>query len=227
MNIDKQRLLRRLGYTFSDPELFELALTHRSVGNKNNERLEFLGDSILNYVVAEALYDRFPKAKEGQLSRLRAQLVKGATLAEIAKAFEIGDCLNLGVGELKSGGHRRESILADTVEALIAAIYIDGGAATCRERVLDWYQQRLAEVSLEDNQKDAKTLLQEYLQSKQLALPVYNVTEVTGEAHAQIFKVECEINLLVTCAEGIGSSRREAEQKAAHQALIALKVDIS
>ena len=226
MNIEKERLLKRLGYKFRDPALFELALSHRSVGAKNNERLEFLGDSLLNCIIAEALYHQFPKSKEGQLSRLRSQLVKGVTLASVAKDFELGACLNLGAGELKSGGYRRESILADTVEALIAAIYLDGGIEVCCERVLKWFKTRLSDATLESTQKDAKTRLQEFLQSRKAALPLYVIKNVIGEAHAQTFIIECQVSMLKNSTLCEGVSRREAEQAAASQALQALKVDI-
>jgi len=215
----------RLGYHFQDGELLTLALTHRSYGAGNNERLEFLGDAILNMVIAEKLYGLFPKAREGQLSRLRARLVRGVTLAEIGREFELGDHLRLGSGELKSGGFRRESILADAVESIIGAIHLDGGFEASRERVLAWFEQRLKDLSLEDTQKDAKTRLQEFLQSRQQALPVYEVISVTGEAHAQTFRVSCQVSLLPESCEGRGSSRRMAEQKAARAALVALGVE--
>ncbi len=220
-----EKLSRKLGYEFADQELAVLALTHRSYASNNNERLEFLGDSIVNYAIAEALYNQFPQAKEGQLSRLRARLVKGKTLAEIAREFELGDYLRLGSGELKSGGYRRESILADTVEALIAAIYLDGGMDRCRERILCWYESRLKNMSLEDTLKDPKTRLQEYLQSRQVILPVYAVLNVEGEAHEQTFTVSCIVAPLSNGCIGIGSSRRSAEQKAARQTLQELGVD--
>ncbi|MCL6417150.1 ribonuclease III [Aestuariirhabdus sp. Z084] len=220
-----EKLSRKLGYSFNDEQLALLALTHRSYASRNNERLEFLGDSIVNFTIAEALYDKFPQAKEGQLSRLRARLVKGKTLAELAREFELGDYLRLGSGELKSGGFRRESILADTVEALIGAIYLDRGMDACRDRVLDWYQSRLDSLSLDDTQKDPKTLLQELLQSRQAALPVYDVLDVEGEAHAQTFTVQCVVDLLSKKCVGIGSSRRGAEQQAARQVLRELGVD--
>lgn len=219
---DLARLQRRLGYEFSDLTHLQLALTHRSFGSQNNERLEFLGDSLLNMVIAERLYQIFPSAREGQLSRLRARLVKGVTLAEIAREFELGEYLSLGSGELKSGGFRRESILADTVESIIGAIYIDSGFDRCQERVLDWFDQRLQQLSLQDTQKDPKTRLQEYLQSRQHPLPQYEVASVEGEAHAQLFRVECAVPGLETKTIGNGGSRRLAEQQAAREALKAL-----
>ncbi|MBR9911692.1 MAG: ribonuclease III [Gammaproteobacteria bacterium] len=218
-NIGRQRLCHRLGYTFKDPGLFDLALTHRSFGAENNERLEFLGDSILNFVIGEWLFQRFSSAREGQLSRLRAQMVKGETLAEIAREFDLGPSLNLGEGELKSGGFRRESILADTVEAIIGAIYIDSGMAPARERVLAWYAERLDKLRLEGNRKDPKTELQELLQASKEPLPEYQVAEVTGEAHAQQFTVSCKISLLAEPTVASASSRRTAEKRAAAAAL--------
>jgi ribonuclease-3 len=219
-----ERLQRRLGYAFEESERLRLALSHRSVGAHNNERLEFLGDSILNFIIAQALFDKFPAAREGQLSRLRSQMVKGETLAEIAREFEIGPCLLLGEGEMKSGGQRRDSILADAVEAIIGAIYVEAGMQTCRERVLDWYQTRLATLSLDTPAKDAKTRLQEYMQSRQQPLPDYRVAEVDGEAHAQVFTVECHVSLLDTPERARASSRRVAEKKSAAQALKRLGV---
>ncbi|RKR06318.1 RNAse III [Kushneria sinocarnis] len=216
-------LSRRLGYAFHQPELLELALTHRSFGGRNNERLEFLGDSIVNFVIAEALFARFPQAREGQLSRLRARLVKGQTLAELAREFQLGPVLRLGSGEMKSGGNRRESILADAMEAVIGAIYLDSDMESVRERVLAWYAHRLEDLNLQDNQKDPKTRLQEFLQSRQLALPQYEVLEVEGEAHAQTFRVSCHVSALEDATTGSGSSRRHAEQQAAEQALARLE----
>ncbi|CAM3324998.1 ribonuclease III [Halomonas lysinitropha] len=214
---------RRIGHTFADPGLLELAMTHRSYGGQNNERLEFLGDSIVNFIIAEALFQRFPQAREGQLSRLRARLVKGPTLAELAREMAFGDCLRLGSGEMKSGGHRRDSILADAVEAVLGAIYLDAGMEVARARVLSWYAERLEAISLDDTQKDPKTRLQEFLQSRQVALPRYEVTMVEGEAHAQTFTVECHVEVLEDHTLGIGSSRRHAEQQAAAQALSRLE----
>ena len=217
-------LAKKLGYLFKDESLIELAVTHRSHGKRNNERLEFLGDSILNFVIAEALYAKFPEAKEGQLSRLRAQLVKGETLAELAREMKLGDFLRLGSGELKSGGFRRDSILADTVEAIIGAIYLDSDMDSCRPYILDWYQSRLDQTTLQDTQKDSKTRLQEFLQSRRAPLPGYELISVTGEAHKQTFEIRCNVSLLEQSTEGKGSSRRQAEQEAARKALKQLKV---
>ena len=225
MNNPLIKLSQRIGYSFDDESLIQLALTHRSCGNTNNERLEFLGDSIVNFVIAEALFRKFPKAKEGQLSRLRADMVRGRTLAEIAREFELGEFLQLGSGELKSGGHNRESILADVVEAIIGAIYLDAGMAVVNEHILNWYQSRLDSLTLEGVVKDAKTRLQEYLQKNKHRLPKYEVTEIFGQAHDQKFKVSCWVEKLPEITMGIGSSRRYAEQSAAEKALKALGVE--
>lgn len=207
-----------LGYCFRDPALLETALTHRSsAGQPNNERLEFIGDALLNCVIALTLYERYPQASEGDLSRLRATLVKGDTLAGIAGELELGRHLHLGGGELKSGGYRRHSILADALEAVFGAIYLDSDFATCRRLILELYEPRLVALPPVSELKDPKTRLQEYLQAQQRPLPVYNVLEVRGEAHARCFTIECTVEDLITVAEG--SSRRKAEQTAAHEML--------
>lgn len=223
MNLN-DRLLAHLGYTFKDTSLFDLALSHRSFGKQNNERLEFLGDSLLNFIIAEALFNKFPTAKEGQLTQLRANLVKGETLAEIAREFQLGDYLNLGEGELKSGGFRRASILADAVEALIGAIYLDSSRnmEQCRERVLAWYRSRLDAVQLQATAKDAKTRLQEYLQERKKSLPVYTVVLEGGDAHAREFTVECSVGALSKACTAKGSSKRIAEKLAAEKMLAQL-----
>ena len=226
MKSSLDKLERKLGYTFKDSELAVLALTHRSYGGRNNERLEFLGDSIVNFLIAEDLFQRFPEAREGQLSRLRARMVRGQTLAELAREFGLGDFLLLGSGELKSGGFRRESILADVVEALLGAIYLDAGMEACRERVQAWYASRLKTLSVTDqHNKDPKTRLQEYLQSRQQKLPDYELLSIEGKAHAQTFKVCCHVDGL-SDNEGTGSSRRIAEQQSARNALILLGVEV-
>jgi len=219
------RLERQLGYTFQDQALLTLALTHRSFAGRNNERLEFLGDAILNFVAGEALYQRFPQAREGQLSRLRARLVKGETLAILARGFELGEYLRLGSGELKSGGFRRESILADALEALIGAIYLDAGMDMARERVLAWLTQELDSLTLVDTNKDPKTRLQEFLQSRASELPCYEVVDIQGEPHCRTFFVQCTVDLLNEKTQGQGASRRIAEQVAAAAALVALGVE--
>ncbi|MCP4598884.1 ribonuclease III [Neptuniibacter sp.] len=218
-------LARRIGHNFSDESLFELALTHRSCGKKNNERLEFLGDSILNFVIADDLFARFPSAKEGELSRLRARMVKGVTLSEVARELGLGDYLRLGSGELKSGGYRRDSILADAVEAIIGAIYLDSDMETARSYILSWFDERLKNLDMNESLKDSKTRLQEFLQSRRLPLPTYDLIKVEGEAHAQTFYIECQVQGVDKAPKGTGSSRRQAEQEAAKSALIALQVE--
>lgn len=213
------RLQRKLGYTFNHQELLQQALTHRSASSKHNERLEFLGDSILSFVIANALYHRFPRVDEGDMSRMRATLVRGNTLAELAREFDLGECLRLGPGELKSGGFRRESILADTVEALIGGVFLDSNIQTVEQLILNWYKTRLDEISPGDKQKDPKTRLQEYLQGRHLPLPSYLVVQVRGEAHDQEFTIHCQVSGLSEPVVGTGSSRRKAEQAAAEQAL--------
>ncbi|MDO9624862.1 MAG: ribonuclease III [Pseudomonas sp.] len=225
MSASLARLERQLGYTFKDQELMVLALTHRSFAGRNNERLEFLGDAILNFVAGEALFERFPLAREGQLSRLRARLVKGETLAILARGFDLGDYLRLGSGELKSGGFRRESILADALEALIGAIYLDAGMDAARQRVVAWLTNELESLTLVDTNKDPKTRLQEFLQSRACELPRYDVVDIQGDPHCRTFVVECQISLLNDKTLGQGASRRIAEQVAAAAALIALGVE--
>ena len=207
-----------LNYRFRDPGLAALALTHRSVGKPNNERMEFLGDALLGAFVAEMLYEAHPKASEGELSRLRAQLVNGQALAAIARELELGDALKLGPGELKSGGFRRDSILADAFEASLAAVFLDGGLDACRQLVRELFGERIA--ALQRSSKDAKTRLQEWLQGKGCALPQYELIDSHGEDHAKIFDVRCTvIEPEPFSAEASGSSRRQAEQDAAELVL--------
>ncbi len=221
MTDEQQRinLERKLGHQFVDVELLNLALTHRSAGSRNNERLEFLGDSIVNHVVAEALYHKFPQAHEGDLSRLRASLVKGETLAHLATDLGLGDHLVLGSGERKSGGRRRASILADALEAVAGAILLDADLDSCRRCVLSWYGQRLQALSIEDVAKDPKTRLQEFLQGKGRPLPEYELLGVLGDDHNQRFHVACRVVKPALVVEGSGTSRRKAEQAAANEAL--------
>ena len=216
-------LQKRLGYKFDNLELLYLALTHRSCGASNNERLEFLGDSVVNQIIADTLFHKFPQSREGELTRLRAMLVKGITLAELARDLSLGECIRLGPGELKSGGHRRDSILADTFEALIGAIYLDSDYSTCRERLLTFFNPRLEQIDLSLMSKDAKTRLQEVLQAKGESLPTYELVKISGDDHRQSFKVACLIKLLRQTFEGVGSSRRKAEQQAAEAALEVLE----
>ena len=212
-------LSRTLGYSFKDPDLLQAAVTHRSAGSKNNERLEFLGDAVLGHVIAEWLYAEFPEASEGQLSRLRASLVKRETLADIARNLAVGDYLRLGSGELKSGGFRRDSILADALEALFGGIVLDSGFESCRAIIHHLFAGRIDQLSAGDELKDPKTRLQEYLQSRKLDLPVYQVIEVSGKSHSQQFVVECRVDSVQQCSKGAGSSRRRAEQTAAEAML--------
>lgn len=215
-------LQEALGYRFKRQELLGTALTHRSFSKTNNERLEFLGDGVLNFVVAHLLYERFPDADEGQLSRLRAHLVKGATLAALARRFRLGEHLSLGPGELKSGGFRRESILAGGMEAVIGAVYLDGGFAAAVDLIGAIYLDSLATLTLEQGFKDPKTRLQEFLQGRGNSLPEYRVLSTTGDAHNQIFQVECAIADAEILTRGEGGNRRAAEQEAALKALALL-----
>ena len=214
----------KIDYVFTDQSLLKLALSHCSSGQDNNERLEFLGDAILGFIVADELARRFPQAHEGQLSRLRADLVQRITLAELARELEIGPSLLLGSGELKSGGAERDSILADALEALISAIYLDAGLDSCREIVLSWFATRLDSLDIDVQTKDAKTRLQEHLQAIKSALPDYEVLEVAGKDHQQTFAVLCRTDLLPEPITGYGSTRREAEQEAAEAVLKMLEL---
>jgi ribonuclease III len=215
-------LSARLGYECRDNALIDAALTHRSAGGLNNERLEFLGDGVLNCAIADLLYREFPLADEGELSRLRATLVRGEALAEIAAQLDLGSQLRLGPGELRSGGHRRESILADGLEALFGAIYLDGGFAAARSVIERLMIARIGELPTPAELKDPKTRLQEYLQGRGLALPVYALEGVQGESHNQTFTASCTVSSLALRASGQGNSRRRAEQEAARQVLEAL-----
>ncbi len=207
-------LSSRLGYQFKDPELLTCALRHRSVGKLNNERLEFLGDAILSTIIAEALFHHHPQAYEGELSRMRSILVNGPHLATLAKELGLGAHLHLGVGEMKSGGQHRESILAGAFEALIGAIYLDSDIETCRRCIFHWYGKRLDDLRELQPAKDPKSRLQEWAQAHKFALPVYKM-KVTGKPHSQTFHVTCHIEGLAHIAEGTNNSRRKAEQEAA------------
>lgn len=215
-------LAKRLGHGFKDASLLQTALTHRSFGTPHNERLEFLGDSLLNCTIAAALYERFPAQDEGDLSRLRANLVRQDALHQLAMSLRIGDVLRLGEGEMKSGGHQRPSMLADAVEALFGAIYLDAGFAATQQVVLKLYQPLLENLVPGQATKDPKTRLQEWLQGRKKPLPRYVLLEATGAAHEQRFEVACEIDYLPLRTTGHGSSRRFAEQAAADNALKAL-----
>lgn len=214
-----RQLSAKLGYQYQDLGYLQKALTHRSAGSKNNERLEFLGDSLVNFMIADVLFHQFTSLPEGDMSRVRAYLVKGDTLAIIGREYNLSDYLVLGPGELKSGGYRRDSIIADAVEAIIASVYEDGGLDQCRLLVERLYQKRLEELDPKKVGKDSKTRLQEYLQSRNTALPVYSIISVNGVAHAQEFTVSCYVELLNRKFEATATSRRKAEQKAATEAL--------
>ncbi len=214
----------KLDYQFRNPGLLEQAMCHRSAGKPNNERLEFLGDAVLGFVVSELLFARFPTASEGELSRLRSRLVQRTTLAEVARELQIGQALRLGPGELKSGGSSRESILADAMEALVSAVYLDGGLAVCSQKLQEWLGSRLSALTVNEPSKDAKTQLQEWLQAKHKALPVYTVVSINGSDHQQHFTVSCQVAGLPTVLTGTGTSRKEAEQMAAEAALELLGV---
>lgn len=216
---DIEKISRKIEYTFKNEDFLLEALTHRSVGSTNNERLEFLGDSVLNFVVAEQLFVSLPKASEGDLSRLRASVVKKESLVEIAQFLQLGDFISLGGGELKSGGFRRESILADAVEAILGAVLRDAGFEECKKLVLRLCKTKIEQTIIEGPEKDSKTKLQEYLQSRRYRLPEYNVTDIKGKAHQQTFSVECFIKELKMKTNGIGRSRRIAEQEAAKVAI--------
>ena len=213
----------RLGYEVRDVALFNAALTHRSAARTHNERLEFLGDAVLNLSIAEYLFRDNPQANEGDLSRLRAWLVSGPPLAETAARIGLGEVLRLGSGELKTGGFRRESILADALEALFGAVYLDAGLAEAQRVIFTLFAERMAHMPDTDELKDSKTRLQEHLQSRGLPLPVYEVVRTEGEIHAQTFWVRCEVGALNLGATGQGLSRRRAEQEAAAMVLNEIK----
>jgi ribonuclease-3 len=217
--INLQRLCRRLDYEFKNIAHLKQALTHSSAGAVNYERLEFLGDAILSFVIANALYEKFPQKSEGELSRLRSYLVKGETLTEIALEINLGDYLYLGQGELKTGGFRRASTLADSLEAVFGAVFLDGDIRACQNLILALFHTRLEDENLTNTLKDAKTRLQEYLQSKKYPLPNYSLTKIDGEEHDQTFYITCTIPTMELIAQGNGPSRRKAEQRAARQLL--------
>lgn len=215
-------LCKRLGYEFRDIALLETALTHRSYDVHHNERLEFLGDSVLSLVLTEYLFTAYPNMAEGELSRLRSNLVNSDTLARLAKEMFLNDHIKMGLGELHSGGQQRTSILADAVEALIGAVYLDAGLAICKDRVLTWWAQEIAHIAACGVQKDPKTLLQEYAQGHKLPLPKYTVLTTAGKNHVREYQVECKVPFLDLSALGRGTSKRRAEQDAAQHLLILL-----
>lgn len=212
----------KLEHKFNDPSLLTRALTHRSLGSQNYERLEYLGDALLGFFIADALYRHFPEAEEGQLTRLRAQLVRQSTLADIARELSLGDDLQMGLGERKSGGFLRDSALSDALEAVIGAVYLDAGLGVCTAQLHIWFDPRIEALAGDQGEKDPKTRLQEYLQARGHALPVYDTLAVEGEPHEQTFTVSCTVEPTPDAFEATGSSRRSAEQAAAEQALVAL-----
>ena len=222
MSVDVARVERQLSLQFQDHSLLEQALSHRSMGAHNNERLEFLGDSILGYIMADALFHQFPEADEGVLSRLRASLVNQKSLAELALVLDLGDCLILGPGELKSGGFRRHSILSDALEAIIGALYKDQGMSVCSEWVRQLFAEKLGQLNVSQVLKDPKTRLQEKLQAQGQPLPEYHLEKTTGQAHQQTFFIECQVQLLPERVCAKGASRRQAEQLAAQKILALL-----
>ena len=219
MNADLRRLTRALGYPFVRADLLQQALTHRSAGAVNNERLEFLGDALIGFTVAEALVVRFPQADEGTLSRMRASLVKRESLAQLARGLQLGDYLRLGAGELRTGGHTRDSILADALEAVFGAVYLDGGFERARTVVLALFRAPLAQLNAAHASKDPKTRLQELLQARHRPIPEYEVLSIGGTQHAQSFTVSCVLPDEGRLSRGEGSSRRRAEQAAAEAML--------
>ncbi len=221
--MNARQLESALGHAFARPKLLQQALTHRSHSSPHNERLEFLGDGVLNCAIAALLYQRYPAMREGELSRLRASLVRQETLAEIAASLRLGDALRLGEGELKSGGFRRPSILADALEAVFGAVYLDAGFEAARGVIERLFRQRLENIDPHAEGKDAKTALQEWLQARRLAVPHYALLSTHGEAHAQEFVVSCAIPALDLLVSGRGATRRAAEQQAAQAALDRLK----
>jgi ribonuclease-3 len=215
-------LEKTLHYRFVDASLFTRALTHRSAAGRNNERLEFLGDAVLDFVISEAVFNLRPDADEGDLSRLRSSLVKDTSLAEIATEIGLGEHLILGSGEKKTGGHRRESILADALEAIFGAVFLDSGSRASKEMIERLFAERLANLPDASDLRDPKTRLQEWLQGRKLALPQYELISVTGKDHKQKFAVSCVVLELSQTTEGTASSRRKAEQRAARDMLAIL-----
>jgi ribonuclease III len=214
---------RFAGHAFADQDLLAQAMTHRSAGVPHNERLEFLGDAVVGLIVAEALYKRWPKADEGALTRARAELVRESSLATIARTLDLGSKLILGPGEMKSGGHRRDSILSDALEALVGAVYLDAGFEACRDVVLPWFEDGINETPAGKVGKDAKTRLQEWLQARQRALPAYDLVSESGDDHAKVFRIACTLVEPPLSAHGEGGSRRAAEQAAAEAVLAQLE----
>ncbi len=217
--VEPQVILAKLGYLFKDTELLALALTHRSTQQPHNERLEFLGDAVLGLVMGEMLYRKFPSATEGQLSHLRISLIRGDTLTTVAESIGLGPFVLLGYGERHNGGRNRRSILENALEAMIGAIYLDSDLSTCGQVIIPWFSPWLSSLHLADEVRDPKTILQEYLQSKHLPLPLYEIVSVTGPLHDQLFQIACHVPTLDIHTEGTGKSRKKAEQDAAERAM--------
>jgi ribonuclease-3 len=227
VSADPGRLAGLLGCKFQKEAFLAQALTHRSASGENNERLEFLGDALLGFVIADALWERFPEADEGRLSRLRVSLVNKESLAALARGLQLGDYLRLGAGELRSGGHARDSILADSLEAVFAAVYLDRGFVAAQEVILSVFAASLERIVVVGSSKDPKTRLQELLQAAKRPLPAYEVLQVSGSQHAQRFRVRCDLADANQATEGEGTSRRRAEQKAAERMLYLLSPEVS
>ena len=219
MDLKLNQLQKKINYQFQDITLLEHALTHRSFKSKNNERLEFLGDGILNFLIAESLFHKFPNLPEGDLSRLRSDLVKSKTLSDIALKLDLGEYIKLGEGELKSAGWRRPSILADCMEAILAAVFLDSGLDASRSMIKLWFHDLIKNIDPKKIEKDPKSILQELLQAQKIDRPSYEVITISGEAHAQHFEVTCTIDKLGISTQGEGSSRKVAEQMAASSAI--------
>lgn len=217
-------MIEGFGHQFQNPELLRQALRHRSVGVPHNERMEFLGDALVNLIVAEALHQRWPKADEGALTRARASLVRESSLAAIARRMGLGELIQFGPGEMKSGGHRRDSILADALEAVVASVHLDAGFEACRALVLPWFEPMLADLPVGKVEKDPKTRLQEWLQARQASRPEYSLISTSGEEHARTFRVSCRIEDPALSAEAEGSSLRAAETAAAERVLAMIEV---
>lgn len=218
-------LQKKIGYIFDQHNLLLQALTHKSAGNQHNERLEFLGDAVLNYVITSVLYNKFVYLNEGKMSRIRAHLVQENTLVVLAKEFDLSNYLHVGPGEIKTGGYKRASILANTMEALIGSIFLDSDIKVIEKLIINWYKDLLKKINPYNKQKDPKTRLQEYLQSRRQPLPIYRIKCIEGSAHDQIFSIHCQINELCTSVVGYGASKRKAEQAAAERVLRVLNIE--
>lgn len=223
-NVSLIKLQKKIGYIFNNTKILKQTLTHRSANKKHNERMEFLGDAILNYVISNILYKNFPQIEEGNMSRIRSTLVNGYTLTKIAKKFTLGRYLNLGPGEIKNKGFQKESILANSIEALIGGIFLDSNITTIEKIIFKWYKKKIENIYPNKTFKDPKTRLQEYLQKMNLPLPLYSLIKVEGKTHTQKFTIQCKINKKINSILGKGLSKKKAEQDAAKKMLIKLKI---